>query len=80
MKVLAVAVTCLVGVLALIVLYGCATPAPAIKVVCVPVAPYTAAEQQRLASEIGALPHDAMLVRAMVDYGRMRAAARACHG
>lgn len=55
-------------------LAACATPPPA----CPPVIPYTAAEQDRAADELHALPPDAELRRMMGDYlltrDRIRAA------
>ncbi|HEV2530969.1 hypothetical protein [Phenylobacterium sp.] len=60
------------------VLSACATRAPALKAVCPPVRPYSLAEQQALATALAALPPGSPLAQAMVDYGRERAALRAC--
>ena len=45
---------------------------------CPPVVEYTAAEQDRAAGEVEALPEGAMLVRMLGDYAVLRDQARAC--
>ena len=45
---------------------------------CPPVVEYTAAEQDRAAGEVEALPEGAMLVRMLADYAVLRDQARAC--
>lgn len=62
---------------------GACAAAPAARldgVVCVPAKAYTPAEEKALAAAIAALPANSPLGGAMVDYGHMRAAARACEG
>ena len=59
------------------VLAGCATT-PARRVVCPSVTPYSAAEQNAAADELERLPEGSTLARFVIDYGRLRAAARAC--
>ncbi len=58
-------------------LAACAT-GPAVKTACLPLKPYTAAEQAQWASELMALPPGAMLMRISLDYVAMRDADRAC--
>lgn len=58
-------------------LAACAgTPAP--KAICVPLKPYTAAEQAALAAQVAMLPVGSDLIAAMIDYSHMRDADRAC--
>ena len=45
---------------------------------CPPVVDYTAAEQDRAAEEVEALPEDAVIVRILSDYAVLRNQARAC--
>ena len=45
---------------------------------CPPVVPYDPATQAKAADELKALPVGSVLGRMMVDYGIMRAEARAC--
>lgn len=52
--------------------------APAVQTICLPLKPYTAAEQLALAGALASLPETSPLVGAMADYGAMRAADRAC--
>lgn len=52
----------------------------AVKPVCLPLKSYDAATERQLAVEVAALPLGAALTMAMVDYGVMRAADRACMG
>lgn len=62
---------------------GCTTTpkpiaAPPVAVACIPVAEYTPEQEKALAAALEALPATNPLVGAMIDYGRLRAAARAC--
>lgn len=50
----------------------------ALQSVCPPVKTYTPAEQKALAAELAALPPGSALGSAIVDYGRLRDASRAC--
>lgn len=60
-------------------LAACATPAPVVTVTCLPLASYTAAQEQAVAEEILALPPaDADLIQLFTDFSQMRAADRAC--
>jgi hypothetical protein len=65
-------------VIATLSLTACATAPSKPSVVCPPVAAYDRAFQARLADEIQRLPPGAALERAMLDYARLRAQARAC--
>lgn len=47
---------------------------------CLEVKEWTKAELREMADAVDALPADSILVAALEDYGRMRAAARACRG
>lgn len=51
---------------------------PAVTTTCLPLKPYTAADQQQLAAEVASLPPGSALARAMADYAAMRDADRAC--
>lgn len=55
----------------------CATM-PATKTVCLPLKPYTAAEQDQASAELQALPPGSFITQMVGDYGAMRAADRAC--
>jgi hypothetical protein len=66
-------------VIATLSLTACATAPFRSSIVCPPVAAYDRAFQARLADEIQLLPPGAALERAMLDYGRLRDQARACH-
>ena len=61
-----------------LLLIGCATPAAAPTSVCPPVKVYSRSQQDALAAAVASLPPDSPLIAAMLDYGRLRAAARAC--
>lgn len=62
-----------------LLLAGCATtPSATPASVCPPVKTYTQTEQDALAAAVAALPAGNPLTGAMLDYGRLRAAARAC--
>jgi hypothetical protein len=62
-----------------LLLAGCAAmPAAAPVAQCPPVKVYSQAEQDALATAVAALPPENPLIGAMLDYGRLRAAARAC--
>lgn len=54
------------------------TPPPIVKTICVPTVTYSAAQQAAMADELAKLPDTDPLALAMVDYGRERAALRAC--
>lgn len=67
--------------LALLMLAACATtpaPTPIAQTQCLPLTPYTQAEQQAAAKELQALPKGSVLSRFITDYGAMRSADRAC--
>ena len=58
---------------------ACATPsAPVVTVTCLPMATYDAAFEANLAGAVAALGPDNPIVRAMSDYGALRAQDRAC--
>jgi hypothetical protein len=59
-------------------LTACAHVPPAPMPVCLPIKTYTLTEQQALAAALEPLPVDSALVMAMIDYGQLRASARAC--
>jgi len=62
-------------------LCGCASTEPgatSAAAICPPVKAYAKAEQAALAEAIAALSPSNPLIGAMLDYGRLRAAARAC--
>ena len=64
-----------------LLLAGCATttPVPVVHTVCaVTVKPYTAAEQNKVADEMAAAPANAVWPLWITDYGKERAALRAC--
>lgn len=61
---------------AAVILAGCATPGT--KTVCLPLTPYTPAQQTQAAAELGALPAGSVVGRMIADYGKMRDADRAC--
>ena len=63
--------------LLLIALGGC-TAVPLPPSACPAPVEYSAAFQRQLADEVERLPRDAALVRAMADYGEVRARLRAC--
>lgn len=62
---------------AIMALSGCSSVAPSTG--CPTLARYDSEFQERLAKEVATLPPGAALDRAMVDYGALRAAVRACH-
>lgn len=78
------------GLLACLLLAGCATaPQTATisaepvtqtvaKTICPPIISYTQVQESALAAAIKMLPADSPLVGAMVDYGQLRATIRAC--
>ncbi len=76
-----VGITVLTAALALA---ACATApvvsAPTVAVVCPPITTYTAAQETAMAQALSALPTGSPLATAMADYGKLRAAARACAG
>lgn len=61
-------------------LTGCAGVSPDIQRQCLPLATYTAAQQQELKREFNGLPQAAELRRAMLDYEALRDADRAACG
>lgn len=61
-------------------LQACAASPVQISTQCPPLATYTPAQQQALAAAVQALPDGSPLVSAMLDYGQLRAADRACQG
>lgn len=68
-----------VGLLALLAVAQCSTPAPVVSAqVCPPPVAYSAADEQRAAVEYDALPAGAELRQMMDDYRAERAALRAC--
>lgn len=67
-----------VSVISCIALCGACATTPAVRQQCLPMKTYTLAQEQALAGALRALPGDSPLVRAMADYGQLRAANRAC--
>jgi hypothetical protein len=65
-------------VIATLSLTACATAPSRPSIVCPPIPTYSRAFQAQLADEIQHLPPGAALERAMLDYARLRAQARAC--
>jgi hypothetical protein len=62
-----------------LLLSACASePAAQPVPICPPVKIYAKAQESALANAIAALPADSPLIGAMLDYARLRAAARAC--
>jgi hypothetical protein len=65
-----------------IILHGCATAqsatAPAVTVSCPPTVDYTLPFEQQVAKELGQLPQNSAVGVMIADYGRERAALRAC--
>lgn len=64
---------------------GCATkpaqlppPAPVAAPVCLPLVTYSPAQQKALAEQLKTIPADSPLAQAVIDYGKMRDADRAC--
>lgn len=78
------------GVLiACLFLTGCATAAPAVissqpatvtvvKVACIPMKDYSAAEEKALGAAVAELMAGSLLIQAMTDYAALRAEIRAC--
>lgn len=68
------------AIIALLTLTACATPepVPVLHNVCLPMVEYSATEQAQAAKELSAMPPGAELPKMMTDYGKMRAANRAC--
>jgi hypothetical protein len=60
-----------------LLLAGCTTAQPSAPE-CPPVKIYSQTEQNALAVAVAGLPPDNPLIGAMLDYGRLRAAASAC--
>jgi len=71
-------------VLICILLAGCATTAPLpqapAKPACLPLTFYTPAEETALGAALGELTDGNPLISGWADYGKMRAADRACMG
>ncbi len=66
-------------IIPILFLAACGTPAPVVTVTCLPLASYTAAQEQAVAEEILALPPaDSDLIEFFNDYGALRSADRAC--
>lgn len=63
--------------LAAAALAGCQTTT-AVKVQCLPMAAYTPAQQTQASAELGMLQGGSELAQMIVDYGKLRAANRAC--
>lgn len=61
-----------------VLLAGCA--APAVVVQCPSLVEYDRAFMQRLADEVDRLPSESAIVRAIIDYRRLRDLTRACGG
>jgi hypothetical protein len=59
-------------------LTACAGTPVAAPPACPPVKTYSQADQNALAAAVTALPPDNPLIGVMLDYGRLRAAARVC--
>ena len=59
-------------------LTGCAMGGSDVRAACPPVVEYAAAEQDRAAEEVEALPERAIIVRMLGDYAVLREQARAC--
>lgn len=51
---------------------------PVAAVTCLPMATYPLAQERALAAAVAALPPDSPLVQAVIDYGALRKANRAC--
>lgn len=64
--------------LAACALLGACASIPTPKAVCLPLKPYTAQEQARLAAAIATLEPGSDIIGAILDYQRMRDADRAC--
>lgn len=58
------------------ILSACATPA--VKLQCLPLKTYSAEQQKALADALAVLPDTSPVASAMIDYGQLRAADRAC--
>ena len=59
-------------------LLACCAAILGTKTVCLPLKPYTPAEQVQAAAELQALPTPSVVAQMIGDYGEMRAADRAC--
>ena len=59
-------------------LSGCAIHAQGLQTSCIPLVSYSAEQQKALAAALVVIDPSNPLVGAMVDYGQMRAADRAC--
>lgn len=67
-----------VPLIAMLWLSACATGGSDNRAHCSPVVEYSDAEQSRVATEVEALPKDAVLIRMLSDYAVLRDQARAC--
>jgi hypothetical protein len=56
-----------------------ASCAPSVTTVCPPLREYDSAFMSRLADEMDAAPEDSAMVKAIVDYRRLRDVVRACN-
>lgn len=66
-----------------VIISACATqpkpqPVPVVTVQCLPLASYSPEEQRKAAAELAALPQGSSLAKLVIDYGKLRAADRAC--
>ena len=59
-------------------LSACAMGDSEVRAPCLPIVDYTMVDQARAASEVEALPDDAVIVRMLGDYAVRRDQARAC--
>jgi hypothetical protein len=66
-------------ILAMMLSACCATPTRNFDAsICPPIAEYDETWEQQLAAELAAMPNDAAAVRAIIDYGELRAQLREC--
>lgn len=72
-----VLIVALLGI-AVLALYGCATPTNSVVMGCLPLKTWTAADQDELLKEYNALPPGAIMRDAFKDYMAQRDADRVC--
>ncbi len=77
---LASGVAVVLVLLTLLMLNGCAAqPVPVLHNFCIPMVSYSRQEQSKAVKELESLGSHSELAEMITDYGRMRAADRACH-
>lgn len=64
-------------ILCALALSACQHAGPSVTA-CLPLKPYTAEEQAQLAAALAVLPDNDPMALALIDYGKMRQADRAC--